>query len=112
MKMNQLEAIIQHIERVRADYIKRFTDETGFPGYFEATGIFVECLNTLRVMQDWEIEDSKNVGDVIMKYLYSETIDPDCQFAEDEQYMNARTRSIMVHYNLCRKIDKHRWNLN
>ena len=112
MNKEQLEAVIESIKNIQTEYVKRFTTPDGFPGYFEGTHKFDQCADDLNNLEDWEIEDGRNVGDVIMKNLYTESVDPTGQFAEEEVFMNIRIRKLMVNNKLYRYIDTKRWNLN
>lgn len=112
MNKEQLENVIASIKNIQFEYVKRFTTPDGFPGYFEGTNKFEQCIEDINSLEDWELEDDRNVGDVIMKNLYTETIDPTCQFAEEEVFMNFRIRKFMVSNKLYRYIDTRRWNLN
>lgn len=112
MNKEQIENVVASIKSIQSEYVKRFTTLDGFPGYFEGTHKFIQCIEDLNSLEDWEMEDRRNVGDVIMKNLYTELVNPTGQFAEEEVFMNIRIRKLMVNNKLYRYIDTKRWNLN
>lgn len=112
MNKEQIKNVVASIKDIQSEYVKRFTTPDGFPGYFEGTHKFNRCIEDLNNLEDWEMEDRRNVGDVIMKNLYNESVDPTGQFAEEEIFVNIRIRKLMVTDKLYRYIDTKRWNFN
>jgi hypothetical protein len=112
MERKVLNKIIEKIETIRNESIKRFTDECGFPGFFESTSKFKSCIDELNSMQDWELEDPRNVGDLIMIELYTEDLEHVDEFREECEFINNRIQKLMTKFQLCRNIDKKRWDLN
>lgn len=111
MTRDELKAIIAKIERIEIAYNKRFARPDGWPGVFIGTGRFNDTYNALRELEDWELDDPKNVGDIIMEHLYTETEFHNEDETDDEEFMNVKIRRLMVAEKLYRKADKKRWNI-